>query len=101
MSSFDTNKKDNFFKLKIISREGKVFDGNVESITSFNARGKFDVLASHANFISLIKKRLTFREPKLGGVRDINFETALIRVRENLVEVYVGVEGIGSKTVSS
>jgi hypothetical protein len=96
---------DNKFHLKVASREGIVFEGDVDSITSFNEKGKFDVLASHANFISLIKNGLTVRE--VGGTegkdtagkkvigKEIGFDNALIRVRENNVEVYLGIEGMG------
>ncbi|OGM04307.1 hypothetical protein A2715_02715 [Candidatus Woesebacteria bacterium RIFCSPHIGHO2_01_FULL_39_32] len=86
------------FHLKVTSREGVIFEGNVESITSFNEEGKFDVLSQHANFISLITKGLEIIEkPKVR--KNIPFDNALLRVRENNVEVYVGVEGIAPKTM--
>jgi F0F1-type ATP synthase epsilon subunit len=84
------------FHLKVASREGTVFDGDVESITSFNDKGKFDVLASHANFISLIKDNLTIRKVGEKVDNQIKFENALLRVRENFVEVYLGIEGMTS-----
>lgn len=70
-----------------------VFRGDVDSITSFNNAGEFDVLPKHANFISLIQKGLIIRD-KDGGIRKIDLSSALMRVRENFVEVYLGVEGI-------
>ncbi len=96
---------ENKFHLKVASREGIVFEGDVDSITSFNEKGKFDVLASHENFISLIKKGLTVRE--FGGSegtdakgkkvpeKEIGFDNALLRVRDNNVEVFLGIEGMG------
>jgi len=83
------------FHLKVASREGIVFEGDTVSITSYNEKGKFDVLASHENFISLIKKGLTVREDEKVALREINFDNALIRVKENNVEVYLGIEGMG------
>lgn len=85
---------DEAFYLKVVSREGLVYEGKVESISSFNDLGKFDVLARHANFISLITKGLVIREKEEGNEKNIQFDNALIRVRENNVEVYIGVEGL-------
>jgi F0F1-type ATP synthase epsilon subunit len=82
------------FHLKVVSREGSVFEGDVASISSYNEKGEFDVLAEHTNFISLIKKGLTIREEEKSPEKNIPFDNALIRVRENNVEVYVGIEGM-------
>jgi F0F1-type ATP synthase epsilon subunit len=81
------------FDLKVNSRSGVLYDGQVVSITSFNETGRFDVLAEHANFISLIRKSLIIRDEK-EKAREIPFNDALIRVRQNNVEVYIGVEGL-------
>ena len=79
------------FELEVQSRGGIIFKDKVVSITSFNETGKFDVLAEHANFISLITKSLIIRSEK-GEVKKINFDNALIRVRQNRAEVYIGVQ---------
>ncbi|KKQ42733.1 MAG: ATP synthase F1, epsilon subunit [Microgenomates group bacterium GW2011_GWC1_37_8] len=81
------------FHLKVVSREGNVYEGEVISITSYNEQGKFDVLAQHANFISLIARGLDIAEIN-GNAKQINFDNALIRVKQNIVEVYLGVEGM-------
>ncbi|KKQ51419.1 hypothetical protein A2865_02790 [Candidatus Woesebacteria bacterium RIFCSPHIGHO2_01_FULL_39_17] len=82
------------FHLKIQSKEGIIYEGEVESITSYNAVGKFDVLAEHANFISLINKGLIIGSESKGSLKKIDFNHALLRVRGNQVEVYVGIEGM-------
>lgn len=81
------------FKLLVRSREGKIYDGEVESITSYNEKGTFDVLESHANFISLIKNKLIIKELN-GSIKEIPVDNGLMRVRDNNVEIYVGVEGL-------
>lgn len=81
------------FRLLVRSREGVIFEGEVKSITSYNDQGKFDVLAKHANFISLIQKKLTIIEPD-EKVTEIPVDNALLRTRENKVEVYLGIQGI-------
>ena len=97
----------NQFYLKVASREGVLFEGDVTAISSFNEKGKFDVLASHANFISLIKQGLIIREvgdinsknPKNQIIKEIKFGTALLRVKENKVEVYIGVETMSREMI--
>lgn len=81
------------FHLKVQERGGVTYEGDVSSITSFSEVGEFDVLPDHANFISLIKNKLIIRE-KQGEPREISFSNALIRVANNLAEVYVGIEGV-------
>lgn len=84
---------ENNFHLLVRSREGIIFDGEVGSITSFNEEGKFDILARHANFISLIQKDLIIRDTQ-GNEKKIVVSNALLRVKENKVEVYLGVAGL-------
>ena len=42
--------------LVIRQRDRVLFEGEVKAFSSFNERGTFDILYSHANFISLIRK---------------------------------------------
>ena len=94
------------FHLKVVSREGVIYEADIDSITSYNEVGKFDVLARHANFISLISKGLIIRQEPRSPLKKIDFDHALLRVRENKVEVFIGVEGMaptsleGSKVTS-
>lgn len=81
------------FNLLIKSREGVLFDGKVKSVTSYNEKGIFDILSEHANFISLIEKKLTVVDLE-DRKKEIDFDKALVRVRDNNVEVYLGVESI-------
>jgi len=70
-----------------------LFDGEVESVTSYNEEGRFDILAQHANFISLIQKKLIIKD--FQGVKEIDVSNALLRMRENKVEVYLGIQDLG------
>ncbi|KKU51058.1 MAG: hypothetical protein A3H69_04840 [Candidatus Sungbacteria bacterium RIFCSPLOWO2_02_FULL_47_9] len=71
-------------------REGILFEGEAESVSSVNETGKFDVLALHANFISIINEYITLRTPD-GITKTIPLRIGIIKVRENLVEVYLGI----------
>lgn len=81
------------FHLTVRSREGKVYEADVVSLSSYNEQGKFDILGQHANFISLITAELAITEAD-GSEKSINIDNALLRVREGRVEVFVGVEGM-------
>ena len=72
----------------------------MDSITSFNESGKFDVFASHANFISLIQNALVISTSD-GERKEIEVGLALLRVRNNDVEVYLGIEGMKEGQVKS
>ena len=85
-------KKKNIEKLDVLVRDrgGILYEGKVDSLSSYNDSGPFDVLPLHANFISLIKKSVSLR---LRGkvVEELPIETGVIAVRENEVEVYLGI----------
>lgn len=73
------------------NREGIVFVGEANSITSFNDKGEFDVLAHHANFISMIQNKLVIHKGK-GGNQEIKIEgKAVMRVAQNHTEVFLGI----------
>lgn len=79
------------YDLRIIGREGIVFEGKVDSISSYNDKGIFDVLALHANFISLIYKKIIIRVNK-DDVREMEITNALLRNKGGKLEIYLGVE---------
>ncbi len=84
--------------LKVQTKEGIIFEGRVRSLSSFNEKGRFDILPQHANFISLIHKSLFIRPEDQDKTLKIDFDTALLRVKENRIEVYIGVEGLTEYT---
>lgn len=81
------------FHLKIVSKEGTLFDGDIKSLTSYNDKGKFDILGLHANFISIIYKKITIID-KNGGSKDMDIDKALLRNKENNLEIYLGIDDI-------
>ena len=83
------------FHLKIVSKEGILFDDNVRSLTSYNDKGKFDILATHANFISIIYKSIIIIDSK-GQKKELEIEKALLRNKNNRLEIYLGIDNISS-----
>ena len=77
--------------LKIQTREDILYKGEVDSLSSVNNTGKFDVLRQHANFISMIKDYLIIREIN-GKEREVKLGTGIMRVAGNKVNVYLGIK---------
>lgn len=88
-------KKD--FDLVVKTRDEVLFRGTASSLSSKNKKGKFDVLAEHANFITLIEQTLQIRQ-KGGGLKEIEVDMGLVRVLKDKVEVFLGIKNIFSKS---
>ena len=81
-------------RVSVRSRQGLVFSGELASVTSFNAKGEFDVLPMHTNFVSMIAKKVILR--KVGGKKEeINLNTGVMMVEKNEVKVFLGVGMMG------
>ena len=74
--------------VQVRDREGIKFDGQAEVLSSVNSVGPFDVLAEHANFISLIRKKVSIVEQ--GGKRtEFNLESGVIHVLKDKCLVFL------------
>lgn len=80
-------------KLTVIvrGREGDVYKGESVRVTSINPKGKFDILPGHANFISLLEKEIQIIKTD-GQLIEIPIESALLRNKDNQVEIYLGID---------
>jgi len=80
-------------KIHVIVRDRNkvLFDGLSTGLSSKNSKGIFDILTNHANFISLINETLYVHQ---ASGHDLTFpmNNAIIKAKENYVEVYVGVK---------
>ena len=77
--------------LIIRSREKVEFEGKVATISSVNQKGVFDILVQHENFISLLDSSLKIRLLD-GNIKDFPVASAVVKVTNNQVEVFVGVK---------
>lgn len=85
--NFLANKK---LLLIIRDRNNLLFQGEVKAISSFNDKGPFDILPQHANFISIIKKNIVIHV-STKEKKQIELESGILKVRDNNVEVYLGI----------
>lgn len=79
------------FKLSILSAEGRIYDQEVAALSSTNEAGDFDVLPFHANFISIIKKKVIVHELS-GEVKEFPVENAVLKAVNNKLTVFIGLE---------
>lgn len=84
---------DNLFHLKIVAKDGILYEGEIESLTSYNDKGRFDILALHANFISIIYKSIIIVDSK-GDKKEMTIEKALLKNKSNNLEIYLGIDDI-------
>jgi F0F1-type ATP synthase epsilon subunit len=86
---------DNLFHLKIVAKDGILYEGQIESLTSYNDKGRFDILALHANFISIIYKSIIIVDSK-GDKKEMTIEKALLKNKSNNLEIYLGIDNISA-----
>lgn len=77
--------------LKVITRQGVLFDQEVRSISSRNDVGKFDVLRKHAQFISIIKDKVIVRLLD-GSSAEVPVDNGIMRVKGEFVQVFLGIK---------
>ena len=76
------------FKLRVITPKETLFQGEAISVTSTNSEGKFDILAQHANFITLIEGKPI--DVRLSDKRTVQFKfsQAIIYNYHNVVSIF-------------
>jgi len=71
--------------------EQTIFDGFATTVTSISNRGKFDILAYHANFIALIEETIILGQEGKPAVT-IPIKTGVMKVQGNVVKIILGIE---------
>lgn len=69
------------------------FSGSANAVTSYNLKGKFDVLPFHANFISVIEKMVIIHQKDKPDVT-IGVDKGIMKVTRDTVTVLIGVQTI-------
>jgi F0F1-type ATP synthase epsilon subunit len=74
-------------QLVVRTPQNVLFTGEVTAVTSQNQRGTFDILPQHTQFVSLITDNVIARRPT--GDKTIPVPAGILKVKDNLVEVFV------------
>jgi F0F1-type ATP synthase epsilon subunit len=67
-----------------------IFKGIVDSVTTTNSKGVFDLLGAHENFITIIKDKVIYRNEE--GVKEVPVTTGILKVEKNIVYIFIGTE---------
>lgn len=78
-------------ELLVMDSQQMVFEGVCTSVSSVNDSGPFDVLASHAQFITLIDEYLDLGLAD-GTKQRIEVDHGIMRVNHNRVTVFLGMK---------
>ncbi|MBI4039187.1 hypothetical protein HY384_04515 [Candidatus Daviesbacteria bacterium] len=78
--------------VRIISPQKLILDTDVQSVSSKNLQGNFDILAQHANFITIVENspivvRISGQKPLV-----FKFPLAIIFATENKVNIYTYIQ---------
>ena len=78
--------------VQIISPQQLILDTEADSVSSKNSAGPFDILAQHANFITLIENSPIIVRIKGQKPLTFNFPLAIIMATENKVNIYTYIQ---------
>lgn len=78
-------------KVQVLNTDQILFEGDVDRISSYNEVGAFDVYPMHANFITIIGKQLALYN-KHEKVKEVEFEQAVMKVKQDSVSIFLGME---------
>jgi F0F1-type ATP synthase epsilon subunit len=77
--------------IRVRDTEHVLYEGQADRVNSYNEMGPFDVYPMHANFISIIKTKLTIYLKK-EKLKELSFEQAIMKVKKDVVHIYLGIE---------
>jgi F0F1-type ATP synthase epsilon subunit len=76
--------------LIIKNRDKVVFEGNVNTVSSYNKSGLFNILSDHSNFISIIEKKIVINQG--GATEEMDISNGLLKVKDNKIWIYLGIK---------
>lgn len=82
------NKK---IRVKIRNNQRVVYEGEVDRISSYNEVGPFDIYPQHANFISIIRKKLSLYNDK-EMIKELEFERAVLEIKKDIAKIFTGID---------
>lgn len=84
---------DKLISILVRNVESVLFQDYAKSVSSVNEKGRFDILPLHSNFISIIKEKIVIYD-KNNQKKEIKIDQGILRIVENKVEIYLGVEAL-------
>ncbi len=82
-----------------MNKDGALYDEEADAVTSYNKLGVFDILPMHENFISLIRDQLIIHKGR--DAKKIDLKDGIIKVKDNQIKVYLGIQDMREPQNSS
>lgn len=76
-------------RLKIISPEKRIFDGEVNRVTVPGTVGEFEILVNHAPIISSLESGKVRYEIATGELKQLEIESGFVEVQKNVISLCV------------
>lgn len=76
-------------RLKIISPEKRIFDGEVNRVTVPGTLGEFEILVNHAPIISSLESGEVSYEIATGELKQLEIESGFVEVQKNVISLCV------------
>ncbi len=76
-------------RLKIISPEKRIFDGEVNRVTVPGTLGEFEILVNHAPIISSLEPGTVRYEIATGELKQLEIESGFVEVQKNVISLCV------------
>ena len=76
-------------RLKIISPEKRIFDGEVNRVTVPGTLGEFEILVNHAPIISSLESGTVSYEIATGELKQLEIERGFVEVQKNVISLCV------------
>ena len=77
------------FRLKIISPEKRIFEGEVNRVTVPGTLGEFEILVNHAPIISSLESGKVSYEIATGELKQLEIESGFVEVQKNVISLCV------------
>jgi F0F1-type ATP synthase epsilon subunit len=78
----------NTIKTIIRKKDGILWEGDIDSLTSTNKIGVFDVLPGHTHFVGLIEEYVIIRQGKVEKKWEI--DRGILSVKDEIIEAFLG-----------
>lgn len=78
--------------IRIISPQQTFFEGEVNSVSSKNLQGSFDILPQHANFITTVENSPIIIRVQGQKPQTFKFPIAIIYTTRNVVNIYTYIQ---------
>lgn len=77
--------------VRVISPKELIYQGQAQSVTSKNSRGKFDILPYHAKFLTFIEKEGIVIKTVDNKKQEFKFPFAIIYNNDNKVDIFTDI----------